>query len=256
MRRQDAPCGEQVQLVEPLKRCDNGPEQSIRENLRMNPSASQATLSTVADLLEHFEGIPAHRIRLQPPPGTAGEEDVLEVYRREKLLCELVDGVLVEKPMGYYESRLAAVLIYLLETFLDRQNLGIVVGADGMLRLARGLVRIPDVSFVSWDQLPGRQIPRDAIPDLAPDLAVEVLSESNTQREMARKVREYFTAGVRLVWIIDPKAQSVQVFSSPDDTLLVREGETLSGGEVLAGFSLVVRELFERAEHGASSARS
>lgn len=218
--------------------------------------AAQPSLSTVADLIEHLDGIPAERIRLQPPPGTATEADVLDVYDREKRLCELVDGVLVEKPMGYYESHVAAMLIHLLQTFLDRQNLGIVAGADGMVRLARGLVRIPDVSFVSWDQLPGGRIPRKPIPDLAPDLAVEVLSKSNTRREMTRKVREYFTAGVRLVWLIDPKARAAHVFTSPSESVLLQEADALAGGDVLPGFSLVLRDLFDRAERGPGRSRS
>src|SRR5438876_486092 len=74
---------------------------------------------TLADLHRRLGGIPLERIRCQPPPGTAKEEDVLLRPNGEKRLFELVDGVLVEKPMGFYESRLAAVLIYLLEGFLE-----------------------------------------------------------------------------------------------------------------------------------------
>ena len=76
---------------------------------------------------------------------------------RENRLCELVDGTLVEKAMGFEESRLAAELIHLVKSYLDRNDLGICVGADGMMRIAPGLVRIPDVSFVAWTRLPGRQ---------------------------------------------------------------------------------------------------
>ena len=204
-------------------------------------------LTTVADLLEALGGIPADRIRLQPPPGTATEQDVIEIHDRENRLCELVDGVLVEKAMGFYESRLAVVLCHLLENFLERHSLGILVGADGMMRLAPGLVRIPDVSFVSWDRLPNRQVPREPIPDLVPDLTIEVLSRSNTEAEMARKLREYFAAGVRCVWLLDPKPRTMRVFASADDCVLLSEKETLDGGEVLAGFSLPLQELFERA---------
>ena len=76
----------------------------------------------------------------------------------------------------------------------------IVVGEAGMMRISQGLVRIPDVSFVSWDRLPEGKVPSEPIPALAPDLAVEVLSQGNTAKEMNRKRREYFEAGVRLVW--------------------------------------------------------
>ena len=124
------------------------------------------TAVTVSDLLHQLGDIPPERVRLQPPPGTATAADVVAVHNREDRLCELVDGVLVEKTIGYYESYIAATLIRLLGNFVVAHDLGIVAGADGMMRLAPGLVRIPDVSFVSWEKLPGRRPPRQAIPDL------------------------------------------------------------------------------------------
>jgi Uma2 family endonuclease len=111
---------------------------------------SMLTAVTVSDLLHQLGDIPPERVRLQPPPGTATEADVVAVLSREERLCELVDGVLVEKTLGYYESYIAATLIRLLGNFVVAHDLGIVAGADGMMRLAPGLVRIPDVSFVSW----------------------------------------------------------------------------------------------------------
>src|SRR5712691_9765395 len=153
---------------------------------------SMLTAITVSDLLHQLGDIPPERVRLQPAPGTATEADVVAVHDREKRLCELVDGVLVEKTMGYYESYIAATLIRLLGNFIVAHDLGIVAGADGMMRLAPGLVRIPDVSFVSWEKLPGRRLPRQAIPDLVPDLVVEVVSEGNKTREMGRKIEGDF----------------------------------------------------------------
>jgi hypothetical protein len=132
-------------------------------------------LRTVADLIRRLGDIPPARIRMDPLPGTATEQDVLDIEARENRLCELVRGVLVDKTTGHFESRLAAVLIYFLETSLDRSDLGIVYGADATLHLMPHLVRIPDVSFVSWKKLPDRELPAEPIPDLVPDLAVEVL---------------------------------------------------------------------------------
>jgi Uma2 family endonuclease len=124
-----------------------------------------------------------------------------------------------------------------------------------MVRLASGLVRIPDVAFVSWDRLPGRRVPVEPIPGLAPDLVVEVLSESNTEGEMARKRREYFTAGVRIVWLIDPEGRTVEVFVSEDQSTVLDEGQTLDGGNVLPGFTLLLGELFaELDRHGYADA--
>lgn len=204
---------------------------------------------TVADLLELFGPMPAGRIRTNPPPGTATEQDVIDIEARESRLCELVDGVLVEKTGELYLSHLAVQLTYFLTGFVRRNRLGIVLGAGGMTRLAPGLVRIPDASFVSWNQLPGRRVPRVSIADLAPDLAVEVISPSNTAREMERKLQEYLATGVRLVWYVLPEPQEVHVHTAEQHDVLTIDQE-LSGGEVLPGFALPLRQLFEEAKEG------
>jgi Uma2 family endonuclease len=183
-------------------------------------------------------------VRFRPPPGTATEKDVLEVHVREHRLCELVDGVLVEKAVGLRESFLAMALSAILWNFVKPRRLGLVTGADGSVRLAFGLVRMPDVAFISWERLPGRRLPTESIPALAPDLAVEVLSEGNTPGEMARKRQEYFAAGVRLVWMVDPRARTVEVYTAPDQSTRLHAEHTLDGGEVLPGFALPLRELF------------
>jgi Uma2 family endonuclease len=202
------------------------------------------TAVTVSDLLYQLGDIPASRVRLQPVPGTATEADVIAVHDQEARLCELLDGVLVEKAMGYYESYVAATLIRLLGNFVVEHDLGIVAGADGMLRLAPGLVRIPDVSFVAWAQLPGRRLPRQPVPDLVPDLVVEVLSEGNTPREMDRKLDEYFACGLRLVWLVNPEMETVVVYTSRHLSRVLDKSATLDGGEVLPGFTLPLRALF------------
>ena len=203
---------------------------------------------TAADLLKQLGGIPADRVLLDPPPGTATEKDVLEVERRQGRICELVEGVLVEKAMGLAESFLAMRLGYLLNVYLAKHNLGLVVGADGALRLWPGLVRIPDVSFISWDQLPNRKIPKKPIPDLYPNLAVEVLSRKNTKAEIERKLHEYFRSGTRLAWVVDPRKRTVAVYTAPDQSRLVTEQESLDGGEVLPGLTLPLSELFANLE--------
>ncbi len=202
------------------------------------------SLETLADLLDHLGGIAPERVRLHPAPGTATEDDVLSVHDHEGRLYELVDGVLVKKAMGFRESLLAGVLIEVLRGFVKLRNLGLVTAPDGMMRLAAGLVRIPDVAFVSWDRLPHRRVPTAPIPALAPDLAVEVLSAGNTSREMTRKCREYFAAGVRLVWLVYPETRAVAVHTTPEHPLVLSEEDTLEGGAVLPGFALSVRELF------------
>ncbi len=203
---------------------------------------------TVADVLELFGPIPAHRVRHHPAPGVATEQDAINIALHEDRLCELVDGVLVEKTMGNYESYLAALLIQFLGAYVREHDLGYVLATDGMVRLAPGLVRVPDVSFISWDRLPDRRVPRDPIANLAPDLAIEVLSKGNTKQEMTRKLEDYFAAGVRLVWYIDAKSATAQCFTSPTDFALVKGEEALQGGVVLPGFSLPLKQLFEQAK--------
>lgn len=202
---------------------------------------------TVADLLKRLGDIPPERVWFRPVPGTATEQDVLNIEAHQNRLCELVDGVLVEKTVGYYESRVAALFIYYLERFLERCDLGIVLGADGTLRLLPGLVRIPDVSFISWDKLPNRALPPEPIPDLVPDLAIEVLSAGNTADEMRRKLREYFKVGVRLVWLIDPATRTAEVYTGARKKTAITAAESLDGGTVLPGFRLNLQKLFTRA---------
>lgn len=201
-------------------------------------------IHTLADLLERLGGIAPARVRYHPAPGTATEADVIAARGREGRNCELIDGVLVEKAMGYPESLLAVALAGLLREFVRPRNLGLISGADGSVRLFPGLVRIPDVAFASWDRFPERCVPTVPIPDLAPDLAVEMLSEGNTAGETARKRREYFAAGVRLIWMIDPRDRTATVFIGPEQSTVVDETQTLDGGDVLPGFLLPLRDLF------------
>jgi Uma2 family endonuclease len=211
-----------------------------------------ATIWTLADLLDRLGGISPERVRFHPAPGTATEADVIEVGVREGRHCELVDGVLVEKAMGLRESFLALALGAILRGFVIPRNLGLVSGEAGTYRLFPGLVRIPDVAFVSWDRIPGRRVPEVPIPDLAPDLAIEVLSESNTEPEMARKLGEYFAAGVRLVWMIDPKTRTVAVHDAPDRSTMLDESRTLDG-DVLPGFALPLSDLFAELDRRADT---
>jgi Uma2 family endonuclease len=169
---------------------------------------------------------------------------VLAVHRREDRLCELVDGVLVEKVMGFEESMLAAQIIMLLGNFVRSKKLGVIAGEGGMLRLSKGLVRIPDVSFIARSRLPGGKPPTEPMPGLAPNLAIEVLSQSNTREEMERKLDDFFDAGVEIVWYVDPPTRSVRVFTSRTKSTVLKGAQALSGGTVLPGFKVKVANIF------------
>lgn len=201
---------------------------------------------TLADLLKHLGDISPERIRLRPSLGSATERHVIAIQQREDRLYELMEGVLVAKVLGYSESYLAIELGRLLGNFIAEHDLGVLTGADGDLRLMRGLVRIPDLAFIAWEHLPERRIPDEALPDLTPDLAVEILSEGNTPGEMDRKLKDYFFAGTRLVWYIDPARRTVRVYTSPDQWVKLTERQTLEGVAVLPGFTLRLKQLFAR----------
>lgn len=209
----------------------------------MSAAPKPARFDNLGEILKHL-GVAADRVRAYPPPGKATEKDVIAIHDRTDRLYELVDGVLVEKIMSFPESALTCDLIKLLGYYLDQNPLGFLTGPDGAVRLMPGLVRIPDVSFISWDQLPERKRPTDAIAGLAPDLAVEVLSRGNTKGEMDRKVREYFLCGVRLVWLVALTSRTVRVYTAPDQSTTLGEKETLEGGDVLPGLALPVRQVF------------
>src|SRR5262245_55689594 len=112
---------------------------------------------TLADLHKRFGPMPASRIRNHPPPGTATEQDVLDIDAHEDRFCELVDGVLVEKTMGAWEGRVASVIGYYFEDYLEENDLGVSLGEGGMLKLLPHQVRIPDVCFIPWDRIPNRE---------------------------------------------------------------------------------------------------
>jgi Uma2 family endonuclease len=199
---------------------------------------------TAEDLYRRFGPIPLRRVRLHPYPAT--EADVLELHRRDSRLYELADGLLVEKDMGFAEGFLALRIGRKLGDYVESIDAGVVNGADGMMRLAPGLVRIPDVSFCRWDQFPNREVQLTPIPDLHPDLAVEVLSRGNTVAEMDAKLADYFASGATVVWLVDPADRTVLVYttSSRESPTRLTAADTLTGGPLLPGFTLPVAGLF------------
>jgi Uma2 family endonuclease len=190
--------------------------------------------------------VPLSRVVMDPWPGTATEQDLLVFVERDKRLVELIDGTLVEKPMGWIESMIAIRLAAALLNFVTPRKLGYVSGEAGTLRMAGGRIRLPDVAFVSIDDLPDRKLPREPIPKIPPTLAVEVLSESNTKAEIQQKLKEYFESKTRLAWVIDPESRTVAVYEGPTEgpARTLKESETLDGGAVLPGFTIAIAELF------------
>jgi len=205
--------------------------------------SNAAVAGPLADILVELGGISIDRIHRSQAPGSATLNALLHEIEKGQL-CELVDGTLVEKAKGWQESLIALALGSILRSFVNGNNLGLVTGPDGFVRILGSLVRGPDVAFVSWDRLPNRRMPETSVPECVPDLAVEILSLGNTLSEMSRKRREYFHAGVRLVWMVDPRERSVAVYTSITDYVILDDAKKLSGGNVLPGLEIDLAELF------------
>jgi Uma2 family endonuclease len=159
---------------------------------------------------------------------------------------ELVDGRPVEKKMGAKSDEIAGHLFAALYQFVRSNRLGHMFGAQTGYRCFPNrprLVRKPDVSFVTRGRLSNEAAPEGDIP-LSPDLAVESVSPNDTYEEVEVKVNEYLGAGVRLVWVISPTTKTILV-RRPNKTCAVLDiNDTLTGEDVLPGFTCPVAELF------------
>ena len=160
---------------------------------------------------------------------------------------ELQAGLLVSEPLpgGRHGSVMAAVA-ELLRTHVKKHRLGVVFAGDSGFILARkpDTVRGPDVAFVSTERYEQN---RDTVRAFAgaPDLAVELLSPSNTTAGRHAKVADYLAAGTRRAWVVDPEAHTVTVYASLLWPHVLREDEFLEGDDVIPGFQVRVGELFE-----------
>ncbi|MGH2560348.1 MAG: Uma2 family endonuclease [Thermomicrobiales bacterium] len=160
---------------------------------------------------------------------------------------ELDMGKLVEVSPSFGDASAIAVnIIVPLGAFVKRGKLGVVFGADGGFFLTRNpdTVRSPDAAFVRKEHIPPGHNLRSFIP-IAPDLAVEVLSASNTHREIERKIALYLAAGTTLVWVAQPLRQTVEVVRPGADRRLLRSGDVLDGEDVVPGFRLPLADIFD-----------
>lgn len=160
---------------------------------------------------------------------------------------ELVKGEVIEMPPpGFEHGRVMLNLGYLVKHFLKQHPIGTAVAETGVQteRNEEDTVRGPDLSYYSNERFPlGKRVVK--YHDLPPDLCVEILSPSNTRKELREKIEEYFEVGVRMVWVVDPEDRSALVLTEPDKGQTLYGSAELSGGEVLPGFTCKVAELFE-----------
>jgi Uma2 family endonuclease len=202
---------------------------------------------TAAVLLRRLGDVPLDRVRMIPTPGSATEADLLRYSAEDDTLYELVRGTLVEKAMGMEEGKLEAWFIFLLHQYLAEHPIGELTSPSGHVRTTAGQVRAPDISFFLWERATTEEEDAaDPIAGVAPDLAVEVISRSNTPKEMAQKRKEYFAAGTKLVWQVYPTTKMVEVYTAPTKPRVLTLDDTLDGGKVLPGLAIPLKRLFGR----------
>ena len=155
---------------------------------------------------------------------------------------ELVDGEIRTSPGGARHSQVCVKLAARLLAFAQDRRLGFVFGSDIGYRLLGGNVRSPDASFVSAGRFPNERVPDD-FANMAPDLAVEVVSPGDRPRHVLDKVGEYLEAGTRLVWVIDPRKAKAIAYRSLSEVRELGMGHALDGEDVLPGFSCQLREI-------------
>lgn len=160
---------------------------------------------------------------------------------------ELINGVLIEvPPPKHIHSWIASTLAEILMLFIAQHRIGKVYTDATGYDLADGSVVMPDLSFVANE----RMIPPEIEMDFAPDLAIEVVSPSNLPTEMRDKVRSFLISGTKQVWVIYPNAREIDVAVLQTDGSIAYKtygiSDTLTGGDVLPGFSVAVADIFPK----------
>jgi len=175
-------------------------------------------------------------------------EDELAALPDNGYNYELVDGELVMSPKNKFEhefivQRMMAAML----THNSGKRLGVVLGSNLGCWMSNRNVRAPDISFISFARIAEFEFkPKTrAFFPAAPDLAIEVVSEGNTRSEMTARLRDFFSSGCRLAWIVDPFEEYVEVCRSPLDRTIIGAGGSLDGGDVFAGFAYPINDLFE-----------
>jgi Uma2 family endonuclease len=132
-----------------------------------------------------------------------------------------------------------------LRAFIKARDLGVGVGAETGFILSRNpdTVRAPDCAFIRKDRIPKEGPPKKFWPG-APDLAVEVLSPSDSASEVLDKIDEWLTAGTRLVWVVDPAKKTVTIHAPNRHPRKLQLADTLDGEDVLPGLQLPIAEIF------------
>jgi Uma2 family endonuclease len=156
-------------------------------------------------------------------------------------IFELIDGEIVEKMPSITPSKLAVRIGRLVGNYLDGISIGYVTGEAGGYKLSEKDTFNPDVGYISKARLP--EEPEREV-NGAPDLAVEVMSPTDRKRKMRNKAEIYLLYGTKIVWLVFPDTQQVEVYTPDADVIEWGIDDTLEGGGVLPGFTLAVCSIF------------
>lgn len=170
----------------------------------------------------------------------------IEAVPPADMLYEIVDGQFVEKHVGAYELELAWLLQDLISPYLREHRLGrLMMEPIFDLRPAVPHARRPDLAFISFQRWPREQrANRGPSWRVVPELAVEIVSPSNTANEVIGKVHEYFLAGVERVWVVHHDFAKLYVYDSPKSVRILTRGDTLTDETLLPGFRLELSAFF------------
>lgn len=157
---------------------------------------------------------------------------------------ELINGELIMGPTGIEHEDIGARLLTALERFVLEHKLGIMCGSSAGYWMKSGNLRSPDVLFISKKRLQGFKRPPKGFFKGSSDLAVEILSPSDTIENLHEKIVEYFENDTKLVWVINPEEQVILVYHSPRPDKLLRGSDILNGEDIFTGFTFPISELF------------
>lgn len=178
---------------------------------------------------------------IQHTPVTVEEfEAFVALPENAERLFELIGGEVVEVPSNPYSSKIAARVLIRIGVFVEQNDLGHVTGEAGGY-VVSGEKYAPDVAFISKERQP--ELAHEGYNPSPPDLAVEVVSPSDSRRLLGIKIANYLAAGT-VVWVFESATKTVEVYAPGQPVRILDENGVLDGGSVLPGFTLAVKEIF------------
>ena len=159
---------------------------------------------------------------------------------------ELIDGKIVGRnmPTGYKHGNIEAIVVAVLIAFMRTAKLGRILSGEVGIFVRRNpdVVRGADAAYISEQRY--AQVQSESYLDIAPELIVEVMSPADTWSEVKTKLRDYFSAGVLLAWIIDPASETITAYNADGSVQEFATESTLTAEAVLPGFAVRVAEIF------------